>query len=132
MGTSIVVLVAHGSRNQQANQHVEHLADVASTRLGIPVIAAFLELAEPTIAGALTEAARRAPDGDIIVAPYFLLPGNHTEVDIPAQVQVAAASLGRSIRLEPYLGGHPAVVEGLGAALADALDGAGPGRAEEA
>ncbi len=53
-----VLLVGHGSRREKSNEQVRDLAVELEGRLGIPVDAAFLELAEPAIDEAIAGLAR--------------------------------------------------------------------------
>jgi sirohydrochlorin cobaltochelatase len=107
--TATVVLVAHGSRVPDANDAHRRLAHDLAARTGRTVLAAFLELADPDIPAALDEAAAGA--ATVVVLPYFLLPGAHTQVDIPALVGDAC---GRHPGVEfvvlPHVGAVPAVV----------------------
>ena len=61
-----------------------------------------------------------------MVVPYFLLPGNHTAVDIPLLVGEAEKRLKRPIAIAEYLGGRPAAVSGLAVALADIVSAPRP------
>ncbi|WGS86544.1 CbiX/SirB N-terminal domain-containing protein [Methylomonas sp. UP202] len=82
-----LLLVAHGSRREQANDEIRRLADtlaIGSRYAG--VACAFLEIAEPSISDGLRRqiaaGARR-----IVVLPYFLAAGRHVGIDIPEQVE---------------------------------------------
>src|SRR5262249_18546519 len=75
------LLIAHGSRQAEANADLHHLAEKLRGRINGLVEAAFLELAEPTIA----EAAQRCVDQGadrIILLPYFLSAGFHVLEDL--------------------------------------------------
>jgi sirohydrochlorin cobaltochelatase len=111
-----VVLVAHGSRVAEANEAHRRLAADLAQRTGRTVLAAFLELADPDIPTALDDAA--SGGGTVLVLPHFLLPGAHTNVDIPALVEAARARhpAARFVQL-PHLGADPAIVELLAARL---------------
>ena len=72
---------------------------------------AFLELAEPTIPDAI-DAAVSSGATRVVVSPHFLLPGNHTMVDIPALVDAARdRHPGTVIELTGHLGDDPGLVE---------------------
>lgn len=117
-----LLLVAHGSRRQAANDEVRRLAARLRARLRREfelTECAFLELAEPGIpAGlhALVEGGAR----DIVILPYFLVAGNHVANDIPAIVDAARARY-PSVRLQvkPYLGASDALIELLARAAND-------------
>lgn len=88
LGGVVVVVAAHGSRNQLANQAHLDLVDDLAARVDEPVVAAFLELAEPSIPAAIDAA---VADGhlSVRVLPYFLHPGRHLVDDLPRLVAEA-------------------------------------------
>jgi sirohydrochlorin ferrochelatase len=114
---SAIVVIAHGSRADAANQaHVALCAELAR-RTGREVRAAFLEIAEPSIPDALTAVAAEGHTS-VDVLPHFLAPGNHTTVDIPALVDGAArAHPDVTFELLPYTGADPGLVDLLAARL---------------
>lgn len=86
-----VIIVDHGSREAASNEMFE--ATVARWAARHPewiVIAAHMELASLSIGEAFDQAVRRGAT-EIIVHPYFLLPGRHSQSDIPSLVEEAAA-----------------------------------------
>jgi sirohydrochlorin ferrochelatase len=110
-GSSAIVVVAHGSRAEAANQaHIGLCAELAR-RTRLDVRPAFLEIADPSIPDALAAA---VTDGHerVVVLPHFLAPGNHTTVDIPALV-AAAASEHPDVGFEllPHTGADPRLVD---------------------
>ena len=85
--TAEVIVVAHGSRATPANQaHLDLCAELAQ-RSDSAVHPAFLELAEPSLAETLDTVARVT--NSVVVLPHFLLPGNHTQRDIPELIAAA-------------------------------------------
>lgn len=110
-----VILAGHGSRSAEANSALRALADSLGARIGCSTVAAYLELAEPsistTILGCVLGGAQR-----VVVVPYFLHPGMHVRRDIEAIVATARAAHPHvDLRVAPFLGSHP----GVAAALAD-------------
>ncbi len=106
-----VVLIAHGSRLEAANEEVRRLAERLSERLGQTVIPAFLELASPGIPEGIDEALRSNPS-EIKVLPYFLTQGRHVQEDIPKLLADKARAYPETpIRLLTYLGAEDAVLE---------------------
>src|SRR5436190_23850363 len=84
MTKTAILLIAHGSREPEANADLHHLAE-ALRRQGeyAWVEAAFLELAEPDPeAGAARCLARGAQR--VILLPYFLSAGVHVTRDLSA------------------------------------------------
>ena len=110
MSTGIVVF-AHGSRVESANQAVRAVATELARAGSFPhVEAAFLELGSPDLAGA---AAKLVEQGvvRIVVLPYFLTLGLHMERDLPRLTQsISNQYKGLEILVGPPLDGHPALV----------------------
>ena len=116
-----VIVFAHGSRVESANQAVRTVAADLARLSGNPdVVGAFLELGEPSLQGA---ADRLADAGAtrIVVLPYFLTLGLHMERDLPGLVdQIVQAHPGVEVVVSPPLDGHPALAEILADRLSDA------------
>lgn len=123
-----LLVVGHGSRREQANETVRDLARQLaavdderqrdSERQWAAVEPAFLELVEPDIAAGyrtLTEAGCV----EIVVHPFFLFAGNHTNRDIPAALASAQRSHpGTRWTLTEPLGLHPGVLDAARARIA--------------
>jgi len=85
-----ILVVGHGSRREEANEDVRLAALRIGERGKFPlVVAAFLEIAGPTIAEGYAQLVA-AGARHIIIHPYFLSPGRHTRGDIPVEVKAAA------------------------------------------
>jgi sirohydrochlorin ferrochelatase len=111
-GQTALLLIAHGSRQEEANADLDRLAAAlrGQGRYGL-VEAAFLELAEPTVpqgAGrCVAQGARR-----VILLPYFLSAGVHVRRDLAAlRAQLAGEHPGVEFRLAEPLGPHPLLPE---------------------
>jgi sirohydrochlorin ferrochelatase len=113
LSTGIIVF-AHGSRIEAANQSVrEAAAGLARTGGFSHVEPAFLELGQPDLEGA---AARLAEAGvrRIVVVPYFLTLGLHMERDLPVLIEkISRIHNGLEIAVTPPLDGHPALIQAL-------------------
>jgi sirohydrochlorin ferrochelatase len=108
----VLLAVAHGSRDAQAQQTVRSIAGrVAGLAPGTEVRTAFVQNAEPSLAGALTAAGPR----QVVIVPLLLSAGYHLSQDIGE----AAAQAG--VPVAAPLGPGP----GLVPALADRLRAAG-------
>jgi sirohydrochlorin ferrochelatase len=108
-----VIVFAHGSRVESANQAVRKVAADLARAGGFRVEAAFLELGEPDIE---TAAARLVEAGVdcLTVVPYFLTLGLHMERDLPPLVEkISNRFHGLRVTVVPPLDGHPALVEAL-------------------
>jgi len=109
-----IIVFAHGSRIESANQAVRAVAAALAHAGNFDrVEAAFLELGRPDLANAV---AQLAGDGfrRIVIIPYFLTLGMHLERDLPAIVS-RISDLHKDVELVTTapLDGHPALVEVL-------------------
>jgi sirohydrochlorin ferrochelatase len=84
--TEAVILIDHGSRRPEAHDALAALARRVERRLGVPVLPAHMDMAEPRFAAA---AAQALADGAtrLIVAPLFWFAGAHASEDVPAQIR---------------------------------------------
>ena len=108
-----LLLIAHGSRRQSANDEIRQLA----TRVAAldendfdGVVTAFLEMADPDIHQGVTRCVELGAS-HIVVVPYFLAGGNHVSKDIPAEIACARAGLPHQVKIEisQYLGASAAM-----------------------
>jgi len=119
--TNGVIVFAHGSRIESANQAVRAVAEELAGSVDARVAAAFLELGDPDLE---TAAARLADVGvtRLVIVPYFLTLGMHMERDLPRIAErIALAHRGLEIRIAPPLDGHPALLRILQDRVRDAL-----------
>jgi sirohydrochlorin ferrochelatase len=81
-GTGAALLIAHGSRREEANLDLVDLADALRARAIFPIVEiAYLELAQPTI----LEGGRACVEqgaGRVSLLPYFLSAGAHVTDDL--------------------------------------------------
>ncbi|MFC3820364.1 sirohydrochlorin chelatase [Planomonospora venezuelensis] len=119
-----LVAVAHGSRDPRAAATVEALMDTVRLALpGLPVRAAYLDHAAPTLAGALSGLA------EAVVLPLLLTEAYHSRVDIPgALAEVAARQPRLRVHRGTTLGPHPLLIDALERRLAEAGVAAGDPR----
>ena len=112
--TTGIIVFAHGSRLEPANEAVRSVArQLAGAGRFETVEAAFLELGEPSLEGAVEALVGRGVH-DILVVPYFLTLGIHLERDLPNIINQLASRIGHvRIRVAAPLDGHPALVEAL-------------------
>ena len=103
-----LLLIAHGSRNAEANDDLFMLAEeLRQTGPYALVEASFLEIAEPTIADAGLRCVERGADC-VILLPYFLSAGVHVRRDLQNhRDQLAAAYPAVEFTLAEPLGRHP-------------------------
>lgn len=107
-----LIVFAHGSRIEQANDAVRRVAAQAAERCGFGLWeTAFLELAAPDLPTAVRELAGRGARR-IVVAPYFLTMGVHLTQDLPDILKaIAGRHPGVELQCAPPLDGHPALVD---------------------
>jgi sirohydrochlorin ferrochelatase len=100
-----VIIVDHGSKRSDANDAFLQLVERFARRGDYEIVeAAHMDLAPPTIAGAFDAAVARGAT-EIVVHPYFLLPGRHWDEDLPALCREAARKHpGVGWKLTPPLG----------------------------
>ncbi|MAZ88724.1 MAG: sirohydrochlorin cobaltochelatase [Cellvibrionaceae bacterium] len=104
LATRALIIMAHGSRRDSANQEFFQLVERIANQSDYPcVVPALLEQAPPT----LLQAAQKLPETiqAIDVYPLFFNCGRHVEKDIPAQVaELMEARPQADIRLLSYFG----------------------------
>jgi sirohydrochlorin ferrochelatase len=118
-----LLLIAHGSRQDEANADLHHLAAELGRRGGFAVVeASFLELAEPGIeeggASCVNQGAER-----VVLVPYFLSAGVHVRRDLTtARARLAARFPAVDFRLAEPLGRHPLLLDVVTQRAREALD----------
>lgn len=104
MPPTAIILIDHGSRQIDAREALDEVAELAAGRLGLPVGVAHLSIARPTLNEAIDRAVA-AGSRRIIVCPYLLAVGTHTRRDIPDRVAAAASRHPNvTIQVAPPLG----------------------------
>jgi len=117
-----VLLIAHGSRQQAANNDLHELAARFAAGGTYPIVeGCFLELAEPDLAAGggrcVTRGATR-----VLMIPYFLSSGVHLQRDLTsARDELSRRYPEVEFRLGPSLGPHP-LLDDLVAARVRELD----------
>jgi sirohydrochlorin ferrochelatase len=107
----VLLAVAHGSRDAKAQQTVRSIAGrVAGLAPGTEVRTAFVQNAEPSLAGALTAAGQR----DVVVVPLLLSAGYHLSQDIGEAADRSGVPVAAPLGPDPGL--VPALAERLRAA----------------
>lgn len=110
--TSAILLIAHGSRRQQANDDLRQLAAMLAERCPGEVIeCSYLELAEPTIPQGMQACVDRGATR-VRMLPYFLSAGAHVSDDLVRyRREFVEAYPDLDIRLCPPIGLHPKMVD---------------------
>ncbi|HXK03906.1 MAG TPA: CbiX/SirB N-terminal domain-containing protein [Verrucomicrobiae bacterium] len=117
--TTGAIVFAHGSRIESANQAVRDVAAELARKVANPqVLAAFLELGDPSLESAAAQLAA-AGVSRIVILPYFLTLGLHMDRDLPRLIErISSIHNGLEIVSAPPLEGHPALAQ----ILADRLE----------
>jgi sirohydrochlorin ferrochelatase len=106
-----LLLIAHGSRQPEANADLHHVVEGMRHRGWAVVEASFLELAEPDI----DEGGRRCVEQRaerVVLVPYFLSAGTHVRRDLAAaRDRLAARFPAVDFRLAEPLGRHPLLLD---------------------
>ena len=112
--TTGIIVFAHGSRVESANVAVRAVAkDLARAGGFGHVEAAFLELGQPDLEGAVAALAKAGAER-IVVIPYFLTLGLHMERDLPRLIEdISRKYNGLDITVTAPLDGHPGLVQVL-------------------
>ena len=110
--TTGIIVFAHGSRIEAANQAVRSAAADLARAGDCPIVeAAFLELGRPSLEEAADLLVARDV-GRLVVIPYFLTPGTHLERDLPALVaRISNKYNNIQILVTASLDGHPGLVQ---------------------
>ena len=106
-----LLLIAHGSRQEEANADLLYVADGLRAR-GWPIVeASFLELAEPGIAESGARCIEQGAER-VILVPYFLSAGVHVRRDLcAARAKLAERFADVDFRLAEPLGQHPLLLD---------------------
>ncbi|MEO8367999.1 MAG: CbiX/SirB N-terminal domain-containing protein [Candidatus Solibacter sp.] len=120
--TTGIIVFAHGSRIEAANQAVRSAAGDLARSGGFPLVeAAFLELGRPSLEEAAAQLVERGIDR-LVILPYFLTPGMHLERDLPVLVNnITSKFSDLDVVVTPSLDGHPGLVDVLADRLRSAL-----------
>ena len=110
--STALLLIAHGSRNAEANDDLHQLVAMLRRRgLYAVVEASFLELAKPDILEGGRACVERGA-ARVILVPYFLSPGIHVRQDLKEYREKLSASFPQVdfVLAEP-LGPHESLAE---------------------
>src|SRR5262249_17620738 len=106
-----LLLIAHGSRQEEANADLLFVAAGLRARGWTIVEASFLELAEPDIAEGGARCVEQGAER-VILVPYFLSAGIHVRRDLSeARAKLAERFPAVDFRLAEPLGQHPLLLE---------------------
>jgi|SRR5579863_1081498 len=122
MGSTAIVIFAHGSSIESANEAVRRVAQSVAGGGGFDLVeVAFLEQGSPDLSAAVAAVIKKGANR-VVVVPYFLTLGIHLQRDLPNIVNsLARLHEGVEIRVAPPLDGHPALGEILRQRAREAL-----------
>lgn len=120
--TTALLLIAHGSREDEANDDLRHVAASLRQRGHALIEPCFLELAEPNI----EEGGRRCVEqgaGQVVLVPYFLSAGVHVRRDLTeARRRLEERFPQVEFRLAEPLGRHPLLLDVVAERVRQALE----------
>lgn len=106
-----VILFAHGSTVESANDAVRTVTNEFARRGGYPLTGtAFLDCAPPSLADEIARVVA-AGASRIVVVPYFLTLGIHLQRDLPNIIHKIREREHVPIDVADPLDGHPALVD---------------------
>jgi sirohydrochlorin ferrochelatase len=109
--TTALLLIAHGSRQAEANADLHHVADGLRLRGWGLVVSSYLELAEPCLDDGGCECVERGANR-VILLPYFLSAGVHVQRDLTsARDRLSKRFPTVEFRLAEPLGRHPLLLD---------------------
>ena len=114
LGTTAVILFAHGSRDPLWRRPVEAVAQrVCELDPTLAVACAYLELSEPDLTTA-ADALIRGGARQLTVLPLFLGVGKHAREDLPVLLeQLASAHPDVTITVRPAVGEDPGLIDAM-------------------
>ena len=119
--TTAYLLIAHGSRNAEANDDLLHLACALRQREQALVEVAYLELAEPDVDSGAAVCVERGAKC-VVLVPYFLSGGVHVRRDLSAARERLSMRFEEvEFRLAEPLGRHPLLLEVVADRIREAL-----------
>jgi len=107
-----LILFAHGSSVEAANDAVRAVAREVARRGEYPIVeAAFLEAAQPDLPAAVHSLVQQGVK-HVVVIPYFLTLGIHLRRDLPRIVEgLTRLYDGLTLSVTEPLDGHPALTQ---------------------
>jgi sirohydrochlorin ferrochelatase len=117
-----IILVDHGSKRKEANQHVEQIVDKIRRKGQYPIVEpAHMEMVEPSISTAFRKCVEQGAT-HVICHPFFLARGKHVQEDIPQLISEAAKEFpSTSFKIAEPLGLHEGLVGLVEAAIESSL-----------
>ncbi|AFZ71375.1 sirohydrochlorin chelatase [Natronobacterium gregoryi] len=104
-----VLVVGHGSRRERSNEQVRDIAADLESAIGVPVVAGFIEFAEPSLMDALSTLAAKA--STITVVHCSLFAAGHVKNDVPLALNVARERYDVEIHNGSHIGVHRSILE---------------------
>lgn len=116
-----LLLIGHGSLDEDGVAENMQFAEQLGQRLGVPVAACFLEFAEPPIVDGIVRCVREGAER-VLALPLFLGAGGHQKNDVPALLNWAKAQWPQAeFRYGAPLGAQYPLVQALAERAAQAV-----------
>ena len=115
-----IVILAHGSRREEANQEMQALGQlVQKVHPTWQVTVAFAEFATPTLEEALEELFLQGKRS-VIVVPMFLTVGNHLHKGLPQRIDAFCEKKAMKVTMAQHIGADPILVQLVEKRIAEA------------
>jgi sirohydrochlorin ferrochelatase len=123
-----VIIVDHGSKRAASNEMLLEVVEMFRQSGGFAIVEpAHMELEEPSLQTAFDCCVAQGAE-TVVIHPYFLLPGNHSQHDIPAlAAEAAVRHPGVRFLVTAPLGLHPLMVQIMRQRIAECLESAKSG-----
>ena len=120
--TDAILLMAHGSRNPEANDAVREIAELVKKMTLFDIVeVSFRELHEPNIQQGVDACVARGANR-ILLVPYFLYLGAHVQQDLPEELEQARERHpGVEMVMGKHLGVHKKLAEVVVERIAESL-----------
>jgi sirohydrochlorin ferrochelatase len=126
MMKTAILLMAHGSRIEEANNDARYIADMVRGMTGFEIVeVAYREMHEPNIQQGVDICVSMGAER-ILMMPYFLFMGAHVLKDLPHEITAARNRYPFLIlEMGHYLGVHPKLAELQVERIQESMEGLG-------
>lgn len=112
--TQAIILWSHGSVLCGAGETLTQLAERMRAQGTVPIVeVGYLNYSEPSFEAAFRTCVERGAS-EVVVLPYFLVPGKFVKVDLPRAIAAVRASYPEiAVRVGEAIGSHPSLADAL-------------------
>ncbi len=112
--TKAIILFSHGSVLCGAGETLTQLAERMRAQGKVPIVeVGYLNYSEPSFEAAFRSCVEQGAS-EVVVLPYFLVPGKFVKVDLPRAIAAVRASHPEiAVRVGEAIGPHPSLADAL-------------------